>query len=319
MLFALAGMAIGAGLNYLSSQEEQANIDKQRKILGETIISPGERSRMERDLDRTFNSNISTSMNSMALKTRGTDASMATAAALGQAEGSRIEAKSGLYSSIASINRGIRTQIAGVQDANIAGSVISGGIEGGIAGAQITNLLATPDTPEVAPQTPGIDIAPSTGIVGMDKFDQSVGPESLGFSVARTIAGIKTPTSSIQDNIYKGPIQNSPDYIENRPEDYELAIEDPATAFKTSLNGQSTPGVNLKRIPTGTIFTDIYRDTGTGPSDRTSIWGADVINGIFQGAINVINRSPYVGKTIDINSKKEDVLKPLPRFLREYN
>lgn len=167
MLFALAGAAIGAGLSYLSAQEQQGNVDKQKSALANSKISPAERERMLRDLDKGFNANIATQSNSAALAYRGTDASLAKAAMLGTSEGARISAKGDMFSKITTINKSIQAQIASISDVNVADSVASGAIQGGIAGAQIGELS---DFESFDPAS--TDIAGDEGLSEMMKFDE---------------------------------------------------------------------------------------------------------------------------------------------------
>jgi len=205
MLFALAGAAIGAGLNYLSSQEEQRNVVKQREALEGTKISPAERARMIKDLNRKFNANISRDMNSMALTYRGSDASLTKAAAMGASRGEQIGAEGSLKSDITSINRGIQAQIAGISDVNQFNAVATGAIEGGIAGAQIGDLTGSAE-----------DVVTD---LGTDVVDDKITSQNLPGTgieetgLAKTFAGDAIPGGETKTKISGGPRPFNPNLL----------------------------------------------------------------------------------------------------------
>jgi len=145
MLFTLAGAAIGGTLSYFASQEEQANVDRQKAMLEESKVGAGERFRKVHNLERRFNTDIANSQNQMALNTRGADASLTQSAAFGAGVGAKISAMGAMENAIDQGNRQITQQIAGISDVNTTADVISGGIEGGIAGAQIGELTGLND------------------------------------------------------------------------------------------------------------------------------------------------------------------------------
>jgi len=225
MSFILAGAAIGAGLNYLSSLEEQKNIDKRKSLLEESKISATEKASMLRDLNRSFNSEIANTQNAMALNSRGTDSSLALSAFLGTAAGSKIKAESDLRANIAGINRGINSQISGMQDTNTTSAIVGGAIEGGIAGAQISELLKNPapkaedllepiqEPAKIIGETPSVKLNNSTDIFTPNSQRDLAGVQITNEQSTEPETEIKTGITDIKGSIY----DRHPGLMEFRP------------------------------------------------------------------------------------------------------
>ena len=149
MIGAIVGLGIGAITSYMAAQEEQSSRDAMRERLREAMISEAEQSKLELGINKTYNANIAQQANQMAFTSRGTDSGIATAAMLGQAEGSRLNALSGLERDVMSVNKNLESQAAGVPDVNVIDSTAAGAITGAQVGNQISTLLKYQDQLEL--------------------------------------------------------------------------------------------------------------------------------------------------------------------------
>lgn len=161
----IIGTVAGAALNAFSEGQKRSAVNNRIQgfmdELGKHILSDDEIEGKVRRTTGIFNSSLNNMLNKTAFTSRGTiNAPVAKAAVAAGVEGNRLEAVNNVYNQAESYNLSLHSKIAELgmakQDGSVTGDLLSGGIQGGIAGAQISNLMF-PEfdaTKNVVPEVP---------------------------------------------------------------------------------------------------------------------------------------------------------------------
>jgi hypothetical protein len=204
---ALASAFGGGILNFLSGrdvakQREEA-IRTFQESMGEQLLSEEDIRQRQRDIGRTFNTNIQNLLNTTALSTRdAANAPVISAAAIAPVVGQAATAQAGIREDSLAFNKQIRNMIAqaglNMPESDPIGDFFGGMIQGGIAGAQISELIDTEEDitanikPTVMPEVAKMDsmLSPKiqetlgnipSGKVGADFFGNKTGKVDIPY------------------------------------------------------------------------------------------------------------------------------------------
>lgn len=124
------------------AREEQRRISRAQELIGRNLIDNKQLDEMLRDNTRLFNQRLVNTLNTTALRARGTsNAGVAGAQAAGQIEGARTASEIGIKQDVLKQNAQVRTAQAqlglGGSISDPLGDFIQGAVAGGVAGSQV--------------------------------------------------------------------------------------------------------------------------------------------------------------------------------------
>jgi len=153
LIGAIAGGALNAFANNTSRQRTNSQIDTYIGTLRDNIISDNDIQSKIRRTTGAYSSNLNNSLNATAFTSRGTiNSNVVKASVVSNVEGQRLNAINNIYDKAENFNKNIIDKIGQLETTKDTGNPIAdflgGAVQGGIAGAQINNLLSKPEPPE---------------------------------------------------------------------------------------------------------------------------------------------------------------------------
>jgi len=245
MTILTVGGALFGGINNLlgASEEQRKNrerADKARQILEQGLIGEGELNLMLNNTERLFNSRLTSTLNSTALRSRGiANANVVSGAVAGAMEADKLRSLSEQRLQVQRNNLDIRNKEAQIEAqvpvTNTAGAFVSGALGGAQMGMSVANLAGTLEAldnlktlgtqtsfPTDQTLNPSVQNTVANNYPSAEFLNEN--PSALK-TILNTDLGTTPSTKQTQDNAMPSWLQ----YI-NQPSNYN-----PFTAYKKQL------------------------------------------------------------------------------------